>query len=65
KARGAFLKILQANPEILRNGVIAASAGNHGQGVALAASKATTPATVYTYAGAPAIKINAMKNYGA
>lgn len=65
KARGAFFKILHTDPKILTNGVIAASAGNHGQGVALAASKINTPAAIYTYAGAPEIKINAMKNYGA
>lgn len=65
KARGAFNKILQTDAVIRERGVIAASAGNHGQGVALAGKETNTPVTVYTYQGAPQIKIRAMEDYGA
>ena len=39
KLRGAYNKMAQLSPDILKQGVIAASAGNHAQGVALAAKK--------------------------
>lgn len=66
KLRGAFNKAYQMkqhNPEL--KGVIAASAGNHAQGVALAASKLNLQAVIVMPATTPTIKVNAVKSYGA
>ncbi|MCP4469171.1 MAG: threonine ammonia-lyase, biosynthetic [Gammaproteobacteria bacterium] len=66
KCRGAFNKIyqeLQANPEL--KGVITASAGNHAQGVALAAKKLHLKATIVMPTTTPDIKITAVRAYGA
>ena len=46
KLRGAYNKIVSLPPEILKRGVICASAGNHAQGVALAARKLGVPAVI-------------------
>ncbi len=66
KCRGAFNKVyqvLQEQPGI--KGVIAASAGNHAQGVALAAKKLKMHATIVMPATTPMIKVNAVKSYSA
>jgi threonine dehydratase len=65
KVRGAYLRISRL-PEAERGrGVIAASAGNHGQGVAFAASLLGVRATVVMPEGAPLPKIEATRSYGA
>jgi threonine dehydratase len=53
KARGAFNRLLSAAPGELRAGVVTASGGNHGLGVAVAASSLRVPATVFLPVGAP------------
>jgi len=66
KCRGAFNKIfqeLQENPEL--SGVITASAGNHAQGVALAAKKLHLKATIVMPTTTPDIKVTAVRAYGA
>jgi threonine dehydratase len=65
KARGAYLRIARL-PEAQRaRGVIAASAGNHSQGVAFAAALIGTKATVVMPGGAPLPKVEATGSYGA
>jgi threonine dehydratase len=65
KARGAYLRISRLSDAERARGVIAASAGNHGQGVAFAAGLLGTAATVVMPEGAPLPKIVATKAYGA
>ena len=65
KLRGAYNKMAQLSKKQLRRGVIAASAGNHAQGVALAAGLLGTHATVFMPEGAPLPKVTATKGYGA
>lgn len=65
KLRGAYNKMANLVPEILAKGVIAASAGNHAQGVALAAQKLNCRAVIVMPTTTPAIKINAVKSRGA
>jgi threonine dehydratase len=65
KLRGAYVRISRLSPAERRNGVVAASAGNHAQGVALAASLLGTDAVVYMPEGAPIPKIAATRSYGA
>ncbi len=65
KVRGAFMRIAQLSPAERERGVVAASAGNHAQGVALAASLLDTTATVFMPVGAPLPKVAATKGYGA
>ena len=65
KIRGALNCIRRLTPEQRRNGVVAASAGNHAQGVALAAAEAGVRATIVMPAGAPMIKVEATRAYGA
>jgi threonine dehydratase len=65
KVRGAFNMMAMANPEKLRNGVVAASAGNHAQGVALAAQVLGVPATIVMPQVTPKIKVDAVKLRGA
>lgn len=65
KARGAFNKILGLSDEEKQKGVIAASSGNHGQGVAYAASKIGVKATIILPEDAPSVKINGIKAFGA
>ena len=66
KLRGAFNKVfrvLQENPEV--KGVITASAGNHAQGVSLAARKLQISAVIVMPVTTPQIKVNAVRSYGA
>jgi len=65
KIRGAYYKISQLSEEEKRRGVIACSAGNHAQGVALAATKNGISSLICLPAGAPLSKIEATKGYGA
>lgn len=65
KIRGAFNKIANLTEEERCAGVIASSAGNHAQGVALAASAYGTKSTIVMPATAPLAKVSATKNYGA
>ena len=64
KLRGAYNKMAQLPPDLLARGVIAASAGNHAQGVALAASHLGTRAIIVMPVTTPEVKINAVKARG-
>ncbi len=65
KIRGAYNKMAQLAPEILSRGVVAASAGNHAQGVAMAAQRLKCQATIFMPVTTPAIKVNAVKGWAA
>jgi len=65
KLRGAYNKMAKLTPELLQHGVIAASAGNHAQGVALASQKLGCPATIVMPTTTPQIKVNAVMARGA
>ncbi|MDE6539998.1 MAG: threonine ammonia-lyase [Ruminococcus sp.] len=65
KVRGAYYKMSQLSEEEKSRGVIACSAGNHAQGVALAAQKNGIPAIICLPDGAPISKVEATKSYGA
>lgn len=65
KCRGAYNKMARLTPVELQNGVVAASAGNHAQGVALAAQKLGAHATIVMPATTPLIKIDAVRARGA
>lgn len=65
KLRGAYNKMAGLSKAELKKGVVASSAGNHAQGVALAASRLKTRATIVMPRTTPAIKVNAVKGYGA
>ncbi len=65
KARGAFVRISRLTPQEQARGVVAASAGNHAQGVALAARELGISATVFMPEGAPIPKEKATRGYGA
>ena len=65
KIRGAYYKISQLSAEEKKRGVIACSAGNHAQGVALAAQKNGIPALICLPEGAPISKVEATRSYGA
>lgn len=65
KVRGAYNKISQLSDDEKKRGIIAASAGNHAQGVALAASLHDTKSTIVLPDFAPLTKVNATKNFGA
>jgi threonine dehydratase len=64
KLRGAYNKMAQLSPAALKRGVIAASAGNHAQGVALAAAKMKCKAVIVMPVTTPAVKIDAVKARG-
>lgn len=65
KIRGAYNKVMSLNAEDRARGVIAASAGNHAQGVAYAATRAGLRCTVVMPEGAPISKVMATRGYGA
>ncbi len=65
KIRGAYVRIAGLRPEERAAGVVAASAGNHAQGVALAASLLGVRSTVFMPVGAPLPKVAATRQYGA
>ena len=65
KLRGAFNRISKLTADERARGVVAASAGNHAQGVALAASKLGIKATIFMPVGASLPKVQATRGYGA
>ncbi len=65
KLRGAYNKIARLPTETAQRGLITASAGNHAQGVALAASRLGVPATIVMPTTTPAIKVEAVDRLGA
>jgi threonine dehydratase len=65
KVRGAYVRISRLSEAERARGVVAASAGNHAQGVALAASLLGGKAAVYMPEGAPLPKVQATQSYGA
>jgi threonine dehydratase len=65
KVRGAYTRIARLSAAERSRGVVAASAGNHAQGVALAAKLLGTRATVFMPEGAPLPKVAATRGYGA
>jgi len=65
KLRGAYNKLHQLSLSGNIKGVIAASAGNHAQGLALSASKLGVPATIVMPKTTPRIKVDAVKSFGA
>lgn len=65
KVRGAYFKISELSDEEKSRGVIACSAGNHAQGVALAATRHGVKSLICLPEGAPISKIQATKGYGA
>ena len=65
KIRGAYVRISRLSDDERKHGVVAASAGNHAQGVALAATLLCTTSTVFMPEGAPIPKVEATKAYGA
>ncbi|MFF4949574.1 threonine ammonia-lyase [Streptomyces chattanoogensis] len=65
KIRGAYVRIAALSPQERAAGVVAASAGNHAQGVALAASLLGVRSTVFMPVGAPLPKVAATREYGA
>ncbi|MEH2042564.1 threonine ammonia-lyase, biosynthetic [Nostoc sp.] len=64
KLRGAYNKMVQLPPDILAKGVIAASAGNHAQGVALAANRLGTKAIIVMPVTTPQVKVDAVRMRG-
>lgn len=65
KIRGASNKIFHLSAEEKKRGVVASSAGNHAQGVALAAARQNVNAKIVMPVKAPLVKVTATKNYGA
>ena len=65
KARGATNKLLTSNPAKLRNGIVAASGGNHGLAVARAGYVAGVPTTIFLPSTASPAKIEKLRGWGA
>ena len=65
KIRGAYNKLLCLSPQARAQGVVAASAGNHAQGVALGAQHLGIKAIIVMPKTTPSIKVEAVKSYGA
>jgi threonine dehydratase len=65
KIRGAAYRLSRLSADERRRGVVAASAGNHAQGVALAAQQLGIPATIFMPLGVPVPKLLATRGYGA
>ena len=65
KIRGAYTKVSGLEPEQRAAGVVAASAGNHGQAVAWAARELGAPARIFMPQDSPMAKVDATRNYGA
>ncbi len=64
KLRGAYNKMSRLSPEAARRGVVAASAGNHAQGVALAGTRLGIPTVIVMPVTTPAIKIDGVRARG-
>jgi threonine dehydratase len=65
KLRGAFNRVAQADARQRARGLVAASAGNHAQGVAYAAAQFGVPATIFVPAGANPVKVARTRRWGA
>lgn len=65
KVRGAYVRMAKLSEEEKKRGVVAASAGNHAQGVALAADRLGIKARIYMPLGAALPKITATRDHGA
>ncbi len=65
KLRGAYNKMSRLTPEQRERGVVAASAGNHAQGIAMAAQRMGVSATIVMPRTTPQIKVDAVRNRGA
>lgn len=65
KVRGAFNAILALPEEVRKKGVVTASGGNHGLGVALACAKLGIPCSIYLPIGTPNVKVNAIHQFEA
>ena len=65
KERGALNRLSALSADERRRGVIAASAGNHAQGVAYHAARLSIPATIFVPLGTPTVKIENTRRYGA
>jgi len=65
KVRGSYNKLISLSKEDLHKGVVAASAGNHAQGVAYSSQMLGIPCTIVMPKGAPLSKVLATKQYGA
>lgn len=65
KVRGSYNKLISLSKEELQKGVVAASAGNHAQGVAYSSQMLDIPCTIVMPKGAPLSKVSATKQYGA
>jgi threonine dehydratase len=65
KERGALNKLLQLTPAEKKRGVIAASAGNHSQGLAYHAARLGVPVTIVMPRSTPFVKVQQTRNYGA
>jgi threonine dehydratase len=65
KERGALNRLAALSPDQRKKGVIAASAGNHAQGVAYHAARLSIPATIFVPIGTPMVKIENTRRHGA
>jgi threonine dehydratase len=65
KLRGAFYRIARADPRQRSRGLVAASAGNHAQGVAYAAAQFGAPSTIFVPTGANPVKVARTRRWGA
>src|SRR5271168_5636590 len=65
KERGALNKLLQLSPDERQRGVIAASAGNHAQGLAYHAARLGVPVTIVMPKGTPFVKVQQTRAFGA
>jgi threonine dehydratase len=65
KLRGAYVRLAAADPAARARGVVAASAGNHAQGVAFAAARLGAKATIFVPDGANAVKVARTRRWGA
>ena len=65
KLRGAYAAMARLSPEVLAKGVVAASAGNHAQGVALSARQLNCKSTIVVPVTTPEVKQNAIRALGA
>ena len=65
KERGALNRLSALSADQRRRGVIAASAGNHAQGVAYHAARLSIPATIFVPVGTPTVKIENTRRHGA
>lgn len=65
KIRGAFNKLLALSPEKMKNGIVAASSGNHGMAVAFASNQINVQATIFVPQDTEITKIKGIKRFGA